>query len=152
MEKIASLWPHSFYTDEDYIRKKFRDMDASTDQSLKGLMWDSAQVRKVKKEKVVLILHIPIISFYLLGISCWLWFSGGGKWRESVWWRVYHSESGEVSGGWVQLRRWDGPFSSEPCQRCTWTVEHSENLKSFSGLEIFSLVRLCTHMVWHLSF
>lgn len=26
-------------------------MDASTDQSLKGLMWDSAQVRKVKKRK-----------------------------------------------------------------------------------------------------
>ena len=38
-------------TDEDYIRKKFRDMDASTDQSLKGLMWDSAQVRKVIRER-----------------------------------------------------------------------------------------------------
>ncbi|XP_078335085.1 inositol 1,4,5-trisphosphate-gated calcium channel ITPR2-like [Crassostrea virginica] len=43
---LSGFWLHAL-KDEDYIRKKFRDMDASTDQSLKGLMWDSAQVRKV---------------------------------------------------------------------------------------------------------
>lgn len=48
-----------FLTDEDYIRKKFRDMDASTDQSLKGLMWDSAQVRKVLNR----VFHILCITY-----------------------------------------------------------------------------------------
>ena len=33
--------------DEDYIRRQFRNVDESTDQSMRGLRWDNAQVRQV---------------------------------------------------------------------------------------------------------
>ncbi|XP_021341779.1 inositol 1,4,5-trisphosphate receptor type 2-like [Mizuhopecten yessoensis] len=43
---LTGFWLHAL-KDEDYIRKKFRNMDSSEDQSLRGLRWDSAQVREV---------------------------------------------------------------------------------------------------------
>ncbi|VDI71716.1 Hypothetical predicted protein [Mytilus galloprovincialis] len=43
---LTGFWLHAL-KDEDYIRKKFRDMENSNDQSLRGLRWDSAPVRQV---------------------------------------------------------------------------------------------------------
>ncbi|KAH3824460.1 hypothetical protein DPMN_126296 [Dreissena polymorpha] len=36
-----------YVLDEDYIRRKFRDIENVNDQTLKGLRWDSAMVRQV---------------------------------------------------------------------------------------------------------
>ena len=38
---------NTFTLDEDYIRKKFRDVESVNDQTLRGLRWDSAMVRQV---------------------------------------------------------------------------------------------------------
>ncbi|KAK3086885.1 hypothetical protein FSP39_024881 [Pinctada imbricata] len=43
---LTGFWLHAL-KDEDYVRKKFRSMENSNDQSLRGLRWDSAQVRQV---------------------------------------------------------------------------------------------------------
>ncbi|XP_055955374.1 inositol 1,4,5-trisphosphate receptor type 1 [Patella vulgata] len=43
---LTGFWLHAL-KDEDYIRKQFRHIDDSTDQSMRGLRWDTAQVRQV---------------------------------------------------------------------------------------------------------
>ncbi|KAH3824416.1 hypothetical protein DPMN_126252 [Dreissena polymorpha] len=43
---LSGFWLHAL-KDEDYIRRKFRDIENVNDQTLKGLRWDSAMVRQV---------------------------------------------------------------------------------------------------------
>ncbi|XP_076470932.1 inositol 1,4,5-trisphosphate-gated calcium channel ITPR2-like isoform X2 [Babylonia areolata] len=43
---LTGFWLHAL-KDEDYIRKQFRSIDDSQDQSMRGLRWDGAQVRQV---------------------------------------------------------------------------------------------------------
>ncbi|XP_071092410.1 inositol 1,4,5-trisphosphate-gated calcium channel ITPR3-like isoform X4 [Haliotis cracherodii] len=43
---LTGFWLHAL-KDEDYIRKQFRQVDDSQDQSMRGLRWDTAQVRQV---------------------------------------------------------------------------------------------------------
>ncbi|ESO91009.1 hypothetical protein LOTGIDRAFT_163525 [Lottia gigantea] len=43
---LTGFWLHAL-KDEDYIRKQFRHIDDTTDQSMRGLRWDTAQVRQV---------------------------------------------------------------------------------------------------------
>ncbi|XP_041375499.1 inositol 1,4,5-trisphosphate receptor type 3-like [Gigantopelta aegis] len=43
---LTGFWLHAL-KDEDYIRRQFRSVDESTDQSMRGLRWDNAQVRQV---------------------------------------------------------------------------------------------------------
>lgn len=49
--KIQSSFHVKYITDEDYIRRQFRNVEVVNDQSLKGLRWDSAQVRQVRSFK-----------------------------------------------------------------------------------------------------
>ncbi|KAL5022859.1 hypothetical protein ScPMuIL_002014, partial [Solemya velum] len=43
---LTGFWLHAL-KDEDYVRKQFRNMENTNDQSLRGLRWDTAQVRQV---------------------------------------------------------------------------------------------------------
>ena len=61
LSKILKL-----FSDEDYIRKKFRDVESVNDQTLRGLRWDSAMVRQVIircNAIVVIILQVFIELF-----------------------------------------------------------------------------------------
>ncbi|GFN95264.1 inositol 1,4,5-trisphosphate receptor type 1 [Plakobranchus ocellatus] len=43
---LTGFWLHAL-KDEDYVRRQFRGVDESQEQSMKGLRWDTAQVRQV---------------------------------------------------------------------------------------------------------
>ncbi|GFR59743.1 inositol 1,4,5-trisphosphate receptor type 1 [Elysia marginata] len=47
---LTGFWLHAL-KDEDYVRKQFRGVDESQEQSMKGLRWDTAQVRQVRARK-----------------------------------------------------------------------------------------------------